>query len=60
MVWGGYKLRPYKGLDPSEEPIGESWEVSAVPTSISIIANGAWKGTDLISVIDKAPAEILG
>lgn len=60
MVWGGTRLRPYKGLEPSEEPIGESWEVSAVPTSISIIANGVWEGKDLISVIDKAPNEILG
>ena len=31
VVWGGNQLRPYKGLEPSDEPIGESWEVSAVP-----------------------------
>ena len=29
VVWGGNRLRPYKGLAPSNEPIGESWEVSA-------------------------------
>ena len=60
MVWGGNKLRPYKGIEPSEEPIGESWEVSAVPSSISIIANGVWEGKDLISVIEEAPVDILG
>jgi len=59
-VWGGNQLRPYKGLGPSEEPIGESWEVSAVPSSISIVANGAYAGDDLISVIEKDPAKILG
>jgi len=59
-VWGGNQLRPYKGLEPSEEPIGESWEVSAVPSSISVIANGAYAGEDLISVIEKDPAMILG
>lgn len=59
-VWGGNQLRPYKGLDPSKEPIGESWEVSAVPSSISIVANGAYAGEDLISVIEKDPAKILG
>uniref|UniRef100_UPI0025D94B9B hypothetical protein n=1 Tax=uncultured Methanobrevibacter sp. TaxID=253161 RepID=UPI0025D94B9B len=42
VVWGGGQLRPYKGLEPSDEPIGESWEVSAVPTSKSIISNGVW------------------
>ena len=60
VVWGGNQLRPYKGLEPSNEPIGESWEVSAVPTSTSIISNGEWKGRDLISVIDEHPDEILG
>lgn len=60
VVWGGNQLRPYKGLEPSDEPIGESWEVSAVPSSTSIVSNGAWDGKDLVSVIDKAPAEILG
>lgn len=60
VVWGGNNLRPYKGLEPTDEPIGESWEVSAVPTSASIIANGEWKGRDLISVISEYPKEILG
>ena len=60
VVWGGNQLRPYKGLEATAEPIGESWEVSAVPTSTSIISNGAWKGRDLISVIDEHPEEILG
>ena len=60
VVWGGDQLRPYKGLAPSDEPIGESWEVSAVPSSTSIIANGTWKGRDLISVINEYPEAILG
>lgn len=60
VVWGGDQLRPYKGLAPSDEPIGESWEVSAVPSSTSIIANGTWKGKDLISVINEHPEAILG
>ena len=60
VIWGGNQLRPYKGLEPSDEPIGESWEVSAVPTSTSIISNGEWKGRDLISVINEHPDAILG
>ena len=60
VVWGGNQLRPYKGLTPTDEPIGESWEVSAVPSSTSIISNGELKGLDLITVINKAPADILG
>lgn len=59
-MWGGNKLRPYKGLEPSETLIGESWEVSAVPTSTSIVSNGVFAGKDLISVITENPDAILG
>ena len=60
VVWGGHQLRPYKGLEPTDEPIGESWEVSAVPSSTSIISNGEWQGRDLVSVINAYPEAILG
>ena len=60
VVWGGERLCSYKGLADSEDCIGESWEVSAVPTSTSIIANGELAGVDLVSAINEAPAEILG
>ena len=60
IVWGGNQLRPYKGLEPSNEPIGESWEVSAVPTSTSIVSNGVYAGNDLITVINENPDAILG
>ena len=60
VVWGGTQLKPYKGLEPSDEPIGESWEVSAVPTSTSIVSNGVFAGKDLISIINEQPEAILG
>ena len=60
VVWGGNQLRPYKGLEPSNEPIGESWEVSAVPTSTSIVSNGDYAGKDLITVINEHPDAVLG
>ena len=59
-MWGGNKIRPYKGLHATDETIGESWEVSAVPDNASIIANGPLAGRDLISVVTSAPEEILG
>lgn len=59
-VWGGHQLTQLKGLADTKEPMGESWEVSAVPGSTSTISNGAWKGRDLISVVNEAPRSILG
>ena len=60
VIWGGNQLRPYKGLEPSNESIGESWEVSAVPSSPSIISNGEWAGRDINSVIREYSEQILG
>ncbi len=60
VVWGGERLCPYKGMEPRQEPVGESWEVSAVPTSTSIIANGTFAGEDLNSLTERYPERILG
>lgn len=60
VIWGGTRLMEWKGLSPGGSPIGESWEVSAVPSSPSIIDNGQWTGHSLIEVIQKLPVEILG
>ena len=60
VVWGGHQLQPYKGLLVTDDPVGESWEVSAVPSSTSIISNGCFVNRDLVSVIQEYPEEILG
>ena len=60
VVWGGRRLRPYKGLEANNEPIGESWEVSAVPSSTSIVSNGEWSGQPLTEVIASDPQAWLG
>ncbi|MGI6243100.1 MAG: type I phosphomannose isomerase catalytic subunit [Prevotella sp.] len=60
IVWGGNKITKWKGLPNEGKPIGESWEVSAVPSSVNIIANGEFKGRDLVSVINEMPEKILG
>ena len=63
VVWGGNRLIPYKGLDEREFtqiPYGESWEVSAVPGSESVIKNGEYQGLKLTDVIAQYPIEILG
>ena len=59
VVWGGQKLTAWKGL-AAKDHIGESWEVSCVESSPSIIANGTWTGYTLNEVIDKNPEAILG
>lgn len=60
VVWGGNRLKPWKGVGADDEPVGESWEVSAVPSSVSLISNGLYEGRDLCSVIEENPKKILG
>lgn len=60
IVWGGTQLENWKGLPSSGKPIGESWEVSAVASSPSVIANGAFAGRSLPEVISEHAVEILG
>ncbi len=63
VVWGGQRLMEWKQLGDEalrKQPIGESWEISAVDSSPSIVANGTWAGYNLIDVIARRPKEILG
>lgn len=59
-IWGGRKLKPWKGIAADDEPIGESWEVSAVPSSVSIVANGVFAGRSLSDIVNEFPQKILG
>ena len=59
-VWGGNSLKPMKSLPADDEPVGESWEVSAVPSSKSIVKNGSLKGRDLMSLTAEYGEQMLG
>ena len=59
-IWGGTKLKEYLNKLITSENIGESWEVSTVPESISVVRNGSFVGKNLNELIDLYPEEILG
>lgn len=59
-VWGGHRLKPLKSLPADEEPVGESWEVSAVPSSKSVVSNGPLKGRDLAALTEEYGELMLG
>ena len=59
-VWGGHRLKPLKGLPADDEPVGESWEVSAVPSSRSVVKNGPLQGRDLASLTAEYRELMLG
>ena len=59
-IWGGEKLEKELHKPIHQPLIGESWEVSTVKGDISVIDNGALKGTSLQTLIEQAPEALLG
>ncbi|MDE6532967.1 MAG: class I mannose-6-phosphate isomerase [Muribaculaceae bacterium] len=60
VIWGGDKIAKYKGVATSQENIGESWEISGVEGSESVVADGPDAGLSLSQLIDRYKAKLLG
>ncbi|GEQ86870.1 mannose-6-phosphate isomerase [Patiriisocius marinistellae] len=58
-VWGGTKLKNRFNKD-GDGKIGESWELSGVEESISIVANGELKGYSINYLIEKFGESLMG
>jgi len=59
-LWGGDKIILFKHLNETLPNVGESWEVSAVEGSESVVANGADKGYTLPEMVRKYKDELVG
>lgn len=57
---GGDKIISFKQLNDTRTEVGESWEISAVEGSESIVAEGPDKGMTLTEVLSKYREELLG
>lgn len=60
MIWGGSDICKFKEITPLEAGIGESWEISDIENSMSIVANGDLKGKTLHEVITENGASFMG
>ena len=59
-LWGGDKIIPFKQIADQVTGVGESWELSGVEGSASIVANGPDKGLTLTELVRKYQEELLG
>lgn len=59
-LWGGNRILPYKGMPASTIPIGECWELSGLPGSESVVAEGEFAGRTLPELIDRFGASLVG
>ena len=59
-LWGGDKIIPFKHLDTQMERVGESWEISGVNGSETIVANGQDKGKSLNQLVREQKEKLVG
>jgi len=59
-IWGGDIIAAFKGIDTGRNDIGESWEISAVEGSESIVVNGCYNGMNLPELVHRFGSELLG
>lgn len=59
-IWGGTKLQTVLNKEIPTDTSGESWELSTVPSDVSVVENGDLKGKNINEVIALFSNEILG
>ena len=60
VLWGGSEISHFKGIEPVQEGIGESWEISGVKNNLSVVANGPLAGTTLEELIAEDKDTLVG
>ncbi len=60
LVWGGEKIAPYKGVETTQQHIGESWELSGVPGNESVVADGPLAGRSMASLVQEYKGALVG
>ena len=60
VIWGGSNLSKFKNIEPIQEGIGESWEISGVQGDISIIENGHLAGNSLQTLLSESREQLVG
>ncbi len=59
-LWGGNKIIPFKNLEIHQEDVGESWEISGVKDSESVVSEGEYKGMKLNDLVAKLQNKLVG
>ena len=60
IIWGGSDICAFKNIEPKQNGIGESWEISGVKDNVSIISNGELAGKSLDEVLANEKSALVG
>ena len=59
-VWGGERIAPFKGVENGLTHVGESWELSGIPGSESVVIEGYHVGATLPELVAREGVALLG
>lgn len=59
-IWGGNRIIPFKHINSEMNNVGESWEISGVPGSETLVDGGDHDGETLSSVIKELKGSLVG
>ena len=59
-IWGGNDICKFKHIEPVQDGIGESWELSYVKDNISVVAEGELAGKNLEELIRLYGKDLIG
>ena len=59
-IWGGDKIIPFKQLHTDQKQVGESWEISGVEGSETVVAEGPYKGRHLNELVKELKDQLVG
>ncbi|MDM8145958.1 mannose-6-phosphate isomerase [Bacteroides eggerthii] len=59
-IWGGNEILRYKQMPADGRRIGESWELSAIPGSESVVDQGPYAGYTLPALTEALKSDLLG
>lgn len=59
-IWGGNKIVAFKQLNSQLDQVGESWEISGVPGSETVVSEGPWKGRRLNELVRELKGQLVG
>jgi len=60
IIWGGSEIRSFKNIEPKQNGIGESWEISGVRNNVSVVSNGELIGKTLEEVLENKKETLVG
>lgn len=59
-IWGGNRISDFKDIAIDRSDIGESWEISGIPGSESIVCGGADSGLTITELIARHGERLMG